>query len=384
MLVPSPGWTGSTGITAPANATCTPAAQSFTSLQVSAALNFACTSKLVSITLSGTTTIDGKTAAGIAVTATSSAAAVTAGSAATVSCGSSNAAGAFSCSVRSGWSGSLVASGGNANFPTLVVAARTTSLAALTIAGTSLPAKTTLTGTVKVNGIAVYGASIYATSYSSSGGPISCTASNASGAFSCTLYTHANVTLAAAYPNAIFAPATVSLSNVTTSPTVNFSGSIPTYTLSGTVTLDGVAKAGLPVSAGGKACASTNGSGAFSCAEPKGWSGTVSIGGVTQTVAPGSLSLAVPAMNGNAALTFKLSTKTAISGTVKVQGAVRAGATVITGSSVCSITNANGEFSCSLPYGWSGKLSVKGSTAWFMVSNLMGPTKYLFNLPALP
>ena len=246
------GWSGTVAASA-ANVSFTPPSASYSGLLASASRNFSGVSTMVAI--SGTATVDGKLTGGVTVLA------------GTTSCGTTTTTGTFTCRVAKGWSGSVTGSSASATFKSVPL---TSVNAAQTIAliGTSKPVPVTIKGVVRINGLPTAGASVSATG-------ATCSLTNASGGYTCTLMTHASGTLAASYRGTTFTPATRSFSNILAPITQDFAGVRPQIAITGAVTVKGKPRSGATVNAGGTLCGVTSATGEFACTRPKAWSGRV-------------------------------------------------------------------------------------------------------------
>ena len=176
-----------------------------------------------------------------------------------------------------------------------------------------------VSGTVTLNGAALSGVSFAAT------GGVSCSSTNASGSYACTVPQGWSGTVTPSLSGYTFTPTSLSYSNVTANQTAqNYTAAAPpTYQVSGTVTLNGAALSGVSFAAtGGVSCSATNASGSYACTVPQGWSGTVtpSLSGYTFT--PTSLSYS----NVTANQTAQNYVAAVATGTVWVEDAVPAGA----------------------------------------------------------
>jgi hypothetical protein len=128
--------------------------------------------------------------------------------------------------------------------------------------------------------------------------------------------------------------------------------------LNGTVTLNSAPLSGVAFTAtNGGSCTASNASGEYSCIAPPGWTGSItpSLSGHAFTPASRSytnLTAHQSAQTYTATLTHQLS------GTVTAGGAALANVTLAaTSGGSCSPSNASGEYTCTVPHGWSGSLT---------------------------
>ena len=135
---------------------------------------------------------------------------------------------------------------------------------------------------------------------------------------------------------------------------------VPSLTVSGTVLVNGSGLAGVAVMATmGATCTSTASNGQYSCTVPAGWSGTLTptLGGYTFTPANRSYSTVSVSQAGQD-YTATVVPPLTVSGTVLLNGSGLAGVTLTASTgATCSSTAANGQYSCTVPAGWSGSLT---------------------------
>jgi acyl dehydratase len=177
-----------------------------------------------------------------------------------------------------------------------------------------------ITGTVTLSGAALSGVSFAAT------GGVSCTNSDATGSYACTVPQGWTGTVTPSLSGYSFTPTSRSYTNVAANQTAqNYTAALVTYQVSGTVTSSGAALSGVTFTAtGGVSCTNSDAAGNYACTIPQGWTGTVtpSLSGYTFT--PTSRSYSNVAANQTAqdyAATINSTT------TVWVEDAVPAGAT---------------------------------------------------------
>ena len=130
-----------------------------------------------------------------------------------------------------------------------------------------------------------------------------------------------------------------------------------TATISGTVTLSGSGLAGVAFTASGGTCTNSNASGQYSCAVPPGWTGNVtpSLSGYAFTPASRNYTNVTTnqtAQNYTATVVYQ------VSGTVTAVGSALSGVTLTPGSGgSCTPSNASGQYSCTVPSGWTGSVT---------------------------
>jgi RHS repeat-associated protein len=182
-------------------------------------------------------------------------------------CTNSYLTGDYSCGVASGWSGDLTPSHSGYVFsPTSrnysnVVANQTSQ-------NYSATAVYHITGTVTMAGSAAAGVTL-------SGTGATCTASDSSGNYDCTVPSGWSGTITPSYTGYTFDPASRNYSNVTANESSQ-GYTVVTYQVSGTVALNGVPLVSVAFAASnGGTCTTSNVSGQYSCTVLAGWSGTV-------------------------------------------------------------------------------------------------------------
>ncbi|TJY62075.1 hypothetical protein E4T66_07515 [Sinimarinibacterium sp. CAU 1509] len=233
----------------------------------------------VSITVPGTSyTLSGSIsglAAGTVVTVTGTGS----GGSSNVLCSYSSGAATFSCSVPSGWSGVITASASGYTFTpgSLTLSNVTANSSSLSlVAAAVVSVNYTISGTVSpiVAGV------VFTASGSGSNSAGTCTYTDASGAYSCTVPNGWSGSVIPALSGYAFTPGSYSFSNVTSDQTANFAASTTTssdYTISGTIgaapTLSTVTMSATGSSTG--ACTYDAATGAYSCIVPSGWTGSV-------------------------------------------------------------------------------------------------------------
>ena len=245
------------------------AAGGYTLLATSA--NFA-----VGLSLGGAVSANGVPLANAAFTATNGAA-----------CGSSSASGQYTCSVPSGWSGSITP-----QLSGYVFTPSSRSYTNVTVAQTAQNYTAThnfqLIGTVSFNGAPLANVVFSATN------GVNCTLSNASGQYSCSAPQGWSGTVTASLSGYLFTPATRHYSSVTANQSAQDYAAAPnsTYLVSGTVSTNGLPLANVTLAAAnGGVCSPSNALGQYSCAVAPGWSGTVTPSASGYSFTPASRSL---------------------------------------------------------------------------------------------
>ena len=226
-------------------------------------------------------------------------------------------------------------------------------------AATAAPTTFTLSGTVTVSGSPLSGVSFAG----ATGG--SCGISNAAGQYSCTVPQGFTGTLTPSLSGYTFTPPSRSYSNVVANQSAQdyTAAAVPvTFTVSGTVTVSGSPLSGVSFAgATGGSCGISNAAGQYSCTVPQGFTGTVtpSLSGYTFTPASRSYSNVVANQSAqDYAATVSVPTTFTVSGTVTVGGSPLTGVSFAgaTGGS-CGTSNAAGQYSCTVPQGFTGTLT---------------------------
>ncbi len=241
-------------------------------------------------------------------------------------------------------------------------------------ASTQSPTASTL---YTVSGIATLdGAAVAGVNLTPSISSASCTSSGSTGMYSCQAPAGSSFTLT---PNlqlsnggkVTWTPANASFSAIAANATANFTGKrdAVNYTVSGKITLDGVAVSGatLKVTGTGASCGATNSTGSYTCNVASGSSISLAPNvtpktGTTITWTPTSLAYTgVKANVSTANFTGKSVTTTPItvSGKIVLDARAVSGATLtVTGSGAsCGATSSAGTFSCTVTAGASFTLS---------------------------
>jgi RHS repeat-associated protein len=133
----------------------------------------------------------------------------------------------------------------------------------------------------------------------------------------------------------------------------------PAVSLSGTITYEGGPLSGAAVAgSNGAVCTSTNASGEYTCTVAPGWSGTVIPSMTDRVFTPASRSYtsvtaAQSAQDYTANATFYQ-----VSGTVTLNGlALPNVAMAATGGPTCTTSNGAGQYSCTVPFNWTGSVT---------------------------
>lgn len=223
-------------------------------------------------TLAGVVALNGAALANVTITP----------SAAGASCSNSGSNGVYSCSVPAGWSGSLTPTlGGYAFTPTSLSFSNVQASAAnqnfaatlLTTPVAPPPTAITISGFVKSKGVAVPFVRI---TPSTKG--VSCSSTNETGAYSCTVPRNWSGSLTASRSGYGFTPAFRTFSKVLASQTSkNFEATLKTVKISGFIRAKGKGVGDVQINASSQSvtCTKTNSGGGFSCVVPESWSGSV-------------------------------------------------------------------------------------------------------------
>ena len=224
----------------------------------------------VNANVSGTITVGGSPLAGVALAATSGG-----------TCGNSNASGQYSCSVPPGWSGSVTPSkAGYAFTPTSRNYTNVTTHQ--TAQNYTASVAYQVSGTVTFGGSPLAGVALAATN----GNGVTCTNSNASGQYSCTVPQGWSGSVTPSFSGHSFTPASRNYNNVTAHQTAQDYAAV-VFQVSGTVTASGSPLAGVAFAAtNGVTCTNSNASGQYSCTVMTGWSGSVTPALTGYTFAP--------------------------------------------------------------------------------------------------
>jgi RHS repeat-associated protein len=141
---------------------------------------------------------------------------------------------------------------------------------------------------------------------------------------------------------------------------------VGTRTVSGTVTASGAALVGVAFAASnGGACTSSNASGQYTCTVPYTWSGSVTPSSSGYIFTPASRSYSNVVAN-QTAQDYTASITYVVSGTVTTGGSPFAGvAFAASNGGVCTSSNASGQYSCTVPQGYTGTVTPSLSTYAF-------------------
>ena len=218
-----------------------------------------------------------------------------------------------------------------------------------------------LTGTASVNGQPASGVALAA----SNGG--TCTASDASGHYSCSVVQGWSGTVTPSLPGYVFVPAARSYTSVQAAQSAqDYAGTLGTFTLSGTISANGAPLSGVTFTGGGGAsCTTSDAAGAYSCTVTGGWSGTLTPSPAGYSFTPASRSYTSVVAN-QSAQNYAAAGVT-IAGTVRLGGAPLAGAALSGGvGTACTSSDASGQYLCTVPQGWSGTLMISASGYSFL------------------
>ena len=209
------------------------------------------------VTISGTFIANGAPASGVGI----------AGGGAT--CTVSNAQGQYSCTVPQGFTGTLAPAGGG-----FTPSFRSYSNVTANQSGQDyVSGNPSISGTIIVNGLPASGVVV-------AGGGATCTSSNASGQYSCSVPQSFTGTLTPL--GGSFTPASRSYTNVTLNQTAqDYSSGVPNFTISGTITVSGGPANGVALTSSQGTCTPSNALGQYSCMVQQGFTGTIApVGGV--------------------------------------------------------------------------------------------------------
>jgi RHS repeat-associated protein len=216
----------------------------------------------------------------------------------------------------------------------------------------------TVSGTVTSGGSPLAGVGIAGTNGAQ------CNAiTDASGHWGCLIPYGWSGTVTVSKPGNLFTPASRSYTNVTDHINSNNFATAASHALSGTITREGLALSGVAVvGSNGASCTATNASGQYTCAVLPGWSGTVTPSLPDTVFTPASrsytsVSAAQPAQDYIAQAAFYQ-----VSGSVTLNGLALANvALAATGGPTCTSSNGAGQYSCTVPLGWSGSVTPSAS-----------------------
>ena len=225
--------------------------------------------------ISGVVAVNGSALAGVAIAGTNGA-----------SCTAvTNASGQYSCAVPSGWSGSVTPSASGYAFDP---ASRSYSnvTASQSAQGYAALAIYQLSGTATFNGSPLSGVQFAATNGAT------CTASNASGQYACSVPQGWSGSVTPSLAFHTFTPGSLSYVSVAGHQSVqNYAAALQTYQVSGTVRVNGVPLADVGFAGtNGATCSASNALGQYSCTVSHGWSGTLTPSASGYTLSPASRS----------------------------------------------------------------------------------------------
>jgi hypothetical protein len=316
------------------------------------------------VSVSGVVTVNGQATGNLSVLASGS------------QCGVTGSNGAYACTFNKGWTGTISVAAPNVTFtPPQQSFSNLQASASQNFTGVS--ASLTIGGVVSIDGQPAAGLAVSATG-------ASCTATAANGAYSCSVSKGWTGTVSVSKAHVKFVPASKSFSKLQSAATLNFVGSTIKVSVSGKVTVDGKARAGASVLANGAVCATTSATGAYACAVTEGWSGTVAIGGISNVLfnpAGATYSNLIRSTTLNFAGKTQ-ATSVNISGSAKVNGKATGGVAITANGATCATTASNGQFSCTLAAGFSGRLTAAYSSARFgtlIATNLRQNVTVSFN-----
>lgn len=317
---------------------------------------FRATTTQASVSVAGIVTIDGKAAANVPVLANGT------------QCASTSSTGAYACTFAAGWSGTVAASANNITFtPTSQAYSNLQQSASRNFVG--------VTRTVAITGTATVGGKL-ASGVTVTAGSTGCGTTTSTGTFACKVALGWSGSVSATSATATFTP--VALTSVTANKTIQLIGTAkPTsFAIKGTVRVNGIATGGVTITANNVACGTTNSAGAYTCTIAARSSGVLKAAYAGTTFSPSARSYT------NIAAAFMQNfegtrPQVAITGAVTVKGVRRAGVAVQAGGTACGVTNVAGEFACSRPKAWSGRiLAPSVSTAMYLdVVNLSAPIR---------
>ena len=190
-----------------------------------------------------------------------------------------------------------------------------------------------------------------------------CGTTDASGWWGCVIPVGWSGTITPSKGGNLFSPASRSYTNVTNIITGENYATAPSHAVSGTITFEGAPLSAAAVTAGsGTSCTSTDASGQYTCAVPPGWSGTVTASMADRVFTPASRSYTSVSAAQSAQDYVANATFYQVSGSVTLNGLALANvALAATGGPSCSSTNSAGQYSCTVPFGWSGSVTPSAS-----------------------
>lgn len=317
---------------------------------------FRATTTQASVSIAGIVTIDGKAAVNVPILAGGT------------PCATTSSTGAYACTFAAGWSGTVAASAANVTFtPSSQAFSNVQQSASRNFVG--------VTRTVSITGTATVGGKL-ASGVTVTAGSTGCGTTTSTGTFACKVAYGWSGSVSATSAAATFT--SVALTSVTANRTIQLIGTArPTsFPIKGTVRVNGIATAGVTITANNVTCGTTNAAGAYTCTVAARSSGVLKAAFAGAGFSPSARSYTDIA----AAFTQNFEgtrPQVAITGAVTVKGVRRAGVAVQAGGTACGVTNAAGEFACSRPKAWSGRvLAPSISTAMYVdVVNLSAPIR---------
>lgn len=288
------------------------------------------TTAVGAVSVAGVVTVDGKAAPNVKVLANGT------------QCALTSSTGAYACRFTSGWSGTIAASAANVSFaPPSASYADLRESTSRNFTGTSI--SVAINGTATVDGKPAGGVTVSAASNN-------CGTTGATGSFVCYVTRGWSGTISGTSASATFRP--VSLSAVTTPRTILLSGAakrVP-VTIKGMVRINGIASAGVTISATGATCGQTDAAGAYTCTLLTGSSGFVRASLPRTTFAPPLRSYT----NIRDSMSLDFDGKPLQFGSSKpaVTTTPRPSTTSTTGGTTGSTTNATAKPASGWPSGW--------------------------------
>jgi hypothetical protein len=319
-----------------ANYTFAPPSQTFENLQTNQTANF--TGTLNTFTLSGQVTENGVALAGVTVTlsGTQSTTVMT------------DASGNYSFTVFGGGTYTVTPSLVNYTFaPPSQTFENLQANQTANFVGTRNTFA--ISGQVTENGAALSGVTI-----TLSGGQSAATTTDANGNYSFTVFAGATYTVTPGLANYTFAPSSQTFENVQANQTANFTATRNTFAISGQVTENGAALAGVTITLSGSqsATVTTDASGTYSFTVAGGGNYTVTPSLANYTFVPSVANFTNLSANQTADFTATRNTFT-ISGQVTENGAALAGVTItLSGTQSATVTtDASGNYSFTIAGG---------------------------------
>jgi RHS repeat-associated protein len=182
--------------------------------------------------------------------------------------------------------------------------------------------------------------------------------SNFQGHYACAIPSGWSGTVTPSKAGYVFTPDSRSYTNVTTNQTAQSYAAFTPLELSGTVSWNSSPLAGVAFSASnGGSCTTSDGSGQYTCAVPPGWTGEVTPSLANYVFSPASRSYASVSAN-QSAQDYAATVLRHVSGTARVNGLPVANvAFAATSGGSCTAANSAGQYSCTVPDGWTGSVT---------------------------